>query len=153
MKYVSTLLAVRDMARSRQFYHDVLGLDVTADFGANVALEGGIALQTAETWKDFICTDAVTFRHHSGELYFEETDMDAFLRRLANLDIEYVHPLKEHRWGQRVVRFYDPDYHIIEVGEKMAMVARRFQESGLNEEQIAVRMDVPLDYVRGLLEA
>lgn len=153
MKYVSTLLAVRDMGRSRQFYHDVLGLDVTADFGANVVLEGGIALQTAETWKDFICTDAVTFRHNSGELYFEETDMDAFLRRLANLDIEYVHPLKEHRWGQRVVRFYDPDYHIIEVGENMAMVARRFQESGLNEEHIAVRMDVPLDYVRGLLEA
>ena len=153
MKYVSTLLAVRDMGRSRQFYHDVLGLDVTADFGANVVLEGGIALQTAETWNDFICADAVTFLHNSGELYFEETDMDAFLRRLANLNIEYVHPLKEHRWGQRVVRFYDPDYHIIEVGENMAMVARRFQESGLNEEHIAVRMDVPLDYVRGLLEA
>lgn len=153
MKYVSTLLAVRNMARSRQFYHDVLGLNVTADFGANVVLEGGIALQTAEIWQDFIHTDAVTFHHNSGELYFEETDMDAFLRRLANLDIEYVHPLKEHRWGQRVVRFYDPDYHIIEVGENMAMVARRFQESGLNEEYIAVRMDVPLDYVRGLLEA
>lgn len=153
MKYVSTLLAVRDMGRSRQFYHDVLGLNVTADFGANVALEGGIALQTAETWKDFICIDAVTFRHNSGEIYFEEMDMDAFLRRLENLDIEYVHPLKEHRWGQRVIRFYDPDYHIIEVGENMAMVARRFQESGLNEEQIAVRMDVPLDYVRGLLGA
>ena len=40
MKYVSTLLAVRNMARSRQFYHDVLGLNVTADFGANVVLEG-----------------------------------------------------------------------------------------------------------------
>jgi|GEM_PF-2590291 len=96
MKYVGTLPAVRDMARSRQFYYDVPGLNVTAGFGANVALEGGIALQTAETRKDLICTDAVTFRRNSAEICFEETDMDAFLRRLANLDIEYVHPLKEH---------------------------------------------------------
>jgi len=153
MKYVSTLLVVRDMARSRQFYHDVLGLDVAADFGANVVLSGGISLQTADTWQDFIHTDAVAFRHNAGELYFEEPDMDAFMRRLANLDIEYVHPLKEHRWGQRAVRFYDPDGHIIEVGESMAAVVRRFTESGLTAEQTAIRMDVPLDYVRKLLEA
>ena len=151
MKYVSTLLAVRNMARSRQFYHDVLGLNVTADFGANVVLEGGIALQTAEIWQDFIHTDAVTFHHNSGELYFEETDMDAFLRRLANLDIEYVHPLKEHRWGQRVVRFYDPDYHIIEVGENMKSVCRRFRDQGMTPEQIAARMEVPLKFVTGCL--
>jgi len=153
MKYVSTLLAVRNMARSRQFYHDVLGLEVTADFGANAVLEGGIALQTAETWKDFICTEAVAFRHNSGEIYFEEPDMDAFLCRLERFDIEYVHPLKEHRWGQRVIRFYDPDGHIIEVGEPMDMVARRFREDGMTDEQIAVRMDVPPDYVQGLLKA
>jgi len=151
MKYVSTLLAVRDLARSRQFYQDLLGLEVTADFGANIVLSGGIALQTAETWQDFIRTDSITFRHNSGELYFEAQDMGAFLRRLADFDIEYVHPLKEHRWGQRVIRFYDPDYHIIEVGEDMAMVARRFQGSGLTDEQIAARMDVPLGYVQELL--
>ena len=37
--------------------------------------------------------------------------------------IEYVHPVKEHGWGQRVVRFYDPDKHIIEVGENMKVVS------------------------------
>ena len=33
------------------------------------------------------------------------------------MDISYVHPLIEHSWGQKVVRFYDPVMHIIEVGE------------------------------------
>lgn len=34
MKYTSTLLAVTDMEKSKQFYHDVLGLDIVADFGS-----------------------------------------------------------------------------------------------------------------------
>ena len=42
MKYTSTLLAVTDMEKSKQFYHDVLGLDIVADFGANVTLTGGV---------------------------------------------------------------------------------------------------------------
>jgi hypothetical protein len=33
------------------------------------------------------------------------------------MQVEYVHPLREQPWRQRVVRFYDPDHHIIEVGE------------------------------------
>ena len=46
LKYISTLIAVADMEKSKQFYHDVLGLEVVADFGDNVTLDGGIALQT-----------------------------------------------------------------------------------------------------------
>ncbi len=62
-------------------------------------------------------------------------------------DICYIHPLKEHRWGQRVVRFYDPDGHIVEVGEELLMVARRFYNSGMTPDWVADRMDVPLDHV------
>ncbi|MCR4962488.1 MAG: VOC family protein [Firmicutes bacterium] len=151
MKYAGTLLAVADMERSKRFYQEVLGLSVAADFGANVMLEGGVFLQTLETWLTFIRSDEIVFRHHAGELYFEETDMDAFLNRLEKLEIEYVHPVIEHSWGQRAVRFYDPDRHIIEVGEDMTMVVRRFWNGGMTAEQIALRMDVPLDYVEARL--
>ncbi len=44
MKYVSTLISVKDMEISKRFYHDVLGLDVIADLGSNVTLTGGFAL-------------------------------------------------------------------------------------------------------------
>ena len=54
MKYTSTLIAVKDIERSKRLYYDVLGLDVISDFGANVTLTGGIALQTIDTWIDFI---------------------------------------------------------------------------------------------------
>lgn len=149
VKYVSTLLAVGDMAASKRFYHGVLGLDVISDFGANITLTGGISLQTLDTWKEFIGGKDVKLRSNAVELYFEETDFDTFTERLRSFNIEYVHDVKEHGWGQRVVRFYDPDGHIIEVGEAMEMVVKRFRDSGMTDEQVAERMDVPLEYVRG----
>ena len=152
MKYTSTLIAVADMEKSRQFYHDVLGMNVVADFGANVTLNGGIVLQTLDTWISFIRTDKVVLPNNAGELYFEEEDLDAFLENLKQFDICYVHPLFEHRWGQRVVRFYDPDRHIIEVGEKLNTVILRFMEQGLSAEETAIRMDIPLDFVTACLE-
>ena len=152
MIYTSTLIAVKDMDISKQFYHDVLGLRVIADFGANVTLDGGVVLQTLDTWKSFIGTDEVTLPNNAGELYFEEDDMEGFCNRLKAFDICYVHELFEHRWGQRVVRFYDPDKHIIEVGEKLDAVVLRFMEQGLSAEETAVKMDIPLDFVRSCLD-
>ena len=148
MRFKNTLLAVEDMEDSKEFYRRVFGLRVELDFGANVTLTGGICLQTKETWKEFIGDKAIAFGGNDAELYFEEDDFDGFAGRLAGMDdIRYVHPVLEHRWGQRVVRLYDPDSHIIEVGENMTMVCRRFLDSGMTEEDVAARMDVPLDYV------
>lgn len=152
MRYECTLLAVSDLERSRRFYQEVLGMQVTSDFGANVTLDGRLSLQTLETWKEFLHSDAVVFGHQAGELYFEEEDMDAFSERLRACSVPLVHPLREHRWGQRVVRFYDPDRHVIEVGESMKSVVRRFLASGLTESETAARMDVPLSYVRSFCE-
>jgi len=65
MKYISTLIAVKDMNISKQFYHDVLGLNVVVDFGANVTLDGGVVLQTLDTWKSFICIDSITLPNNA----------------------------------------------------------------------------------------
>lgn len=152
MKYTSTLISVADIEVSKQFYHNVLGLNVVADFGANVTLEGGVVLQTLDTWKSFIKTDKVILPNNAGELYFEEDDMDAFFNHLKSFEISYVHELFKHRWGQRIVRFYDPDKHIIEVGETLDAVVLRFIEEGLSAEDTAVRMDIPVDYVVSCLK-
>ena len=151
MKFSNPLIVTADLALAKQFYQEVLGLSVVLDFGANVTLDGGICLQTLDTWKDFIGTEDITFYPHSSELYFVEEDFDGFLLRLSQHEIQYVHPMKEHRWGQRVVRFYDPDGHIIEVGESLSAVCRRFQAQDMTHEEIARRMDVPLSYVLELL--
>lgn len=151
MKFSNPLIVTADLALAKQFYQEVLGLSVVLDFGANVTLDGGICLQTLDTWKDFIGTEDITFYPRNSELYFVEEDFDGFLQRLSQCEIQYVHPMKEHRWGQRVVRFYDTDGHIIEVGESLSAVCRRFQAQDMTPEEIALRMDIPLSHVLELL--
>jgi len=151
MKYQCTLIAVRDMERSKRFYCELLGMEITADFGANVTLSERVALQTLDTWQSFLDKkpEEIKLGNNAAELYFDETDMDGFLQTLAAWPgIKYVHLLKEHPWGQRVVRFYDPDLHIVEVGEEISMVARRFQNGGMTPEQVAQRMDVPMECIK-----
>ena len=151
MKFKNPLLVVADMEKAKAFYLDILGLHVIVDFGANITLTGGICLQTKDSWREFIkaSDDELTFGGCDAELYFEEDDFDGFINRLNEMpDINYVHPAVEHSWGQRAVRFYDPDQHIIEVGENMQVVCRRFLARGMSPEQVAQRMDVPVKYVR-----
>lgn len=151
MRYTGTLIAVIDMEKSKAFYCSVLGRKIVGDFGANVQLDGGLFLQTADTWKTFIGNRNITLQHNAGELYFEEPELDELLLKLEAMDVEYVHRLIEHNWGQRAVRFYDPDHHIIEVAEPLSAVVMRFADSGMTTAQVAMRMDIPEDYVLSCL--
>ena len=135
MKLKNPMLVVTDINKSVEFYKKVFGLHVVMDFGANKTLTGGLALQTIETYKEFIGIDEISFGGNNFEIYFEEDDFDKFADKLKECDIEYIHPIIEHSWGQRVVRFYDPDKHIIEVGENLKVVCKRFLESKMTPEQ------------------
>lgn len=151
MKFKNPMIIVTDIDKTVEFYKKVLGLHVIMDFGANKTLTGGLALQTAETYRDFIGTGDISFGGNNFELYFEEDDFDKFVNKLEEYDVEYVHPVKEHSWGQRVVRFYDPDKYIIEVGENIKVVCRRFLDEGMTPEQVAERMDVPMRFVKACM--
>ena len=64
--------------------------------------------------------DIIT-ENNSCELYFEEYDLEAFAEKLEKLypQIHYVNRLMTHSWGQKVIRFYDLDGNLIEVGTPM----------------------------------
>ena len=151
MKMKNPMLVVTDIDKSVEFYKKVLGLHVIMDFGANKTLTGGLALQSLESWQEFIETDDVVFGGNSSEVYFEEENFDIFTDKLKKCAVECVHPVKEHSWGQRVVRFYDPDKHIIEVGENIKTVCKRFLDNGMTPEQVAERMDVPMKFVNACM--
>ena len=76
MKLKNPLLVVTDLERSVAFYKEVLGLRKIMDFGANVTLTGGLALQTRESWMQFIdaAPDTLHWGGRVSELYFEEDD-------------------------------------------------------------------------------
>lgn len=83
-------------------------------------LTEGLVLQDEKIWRDFVGKEIVQ-KSNSCELYFEERDIEAFVEKLEERypDIEYVNRLMTHSWGQKVVRFYDLDGNLIEVGTPM----------------------------------
>lgn len=117
MRFKNTLIVVKDIEKSKDFYRELFGLIPIADHDGNVILTEGVVLQDATIWRDFIKRDIVA-ENNATELYFEESDIESFVEKLENYKepIEYVNRLMEHSWGQRVVRFYDLDGNLIEVG-------------------------------------
>lgn len=120
MKLKNVLIVVNDIEKSKQFYHDLFGLDMILDNDGNMILTEGLVLQDAKIWKSFIRSDVVP-ENNATELYFEEADIEGFVEKLERLypDAKYVNRLMTHSWGQKVVRFYDPDGNLIEVGTPM----------------------------------
>jgi catechol 2,3-dioxygenase-like lactoylglutathione lyase family enzyme len=153
MKFTCPLLAVSDLEASKRFYRDVLGQEVQMDLGWNVVMSGGFALQLNFDKLLGLDPESVVKRSHNFELYFEEDDFDGFLDKLAaRQDIEHVHPPKKHEWQQRVVRIYDPDKHIIEIGESMATIARRFLAEGKTVEETARIIQHPVSFVQAVAD-
>ena len=120
MKLKNVLLTVEDMKKSIDFYKELFGLDVILEQDGNVILTEGLVLQDEKIWKAFLEKDIIP-RSNSCELYFEEREIDAFMEKLEHLypSVQYVHKLITHSWGQKVVRFYDLDGNLIEVGTPM----------------------------------
>lgn len=118
----SFLLVVKDNQKALKFYHDIFGFDLITDNDGNMVLTGGLVLQEEKYWNRFLGRDVVP-KNNACELYFEAEDVDAFTGRLKALypETEFVNPPMTHSWGQRVVRFYDPDGNLIEVGTPFPM--------------------------------
>lgn len=120
MRLKNILIVVKDIEKSRQFYQDVFGLKPILDNDGNMILTEGLVLQEEKIWKGFLGREIV-HENNSCELYFEERDIEGFVQRLETLypSVQYVNRLMVHSWGQKVVRFYDLDGNLIEVGTPM----------------------------------
>ena len=154
MKYTCVVISVANINAARRFYQDLFGLEVYQDYGKNIAFTCGLALQQDFDWLVNIPKEKVLKKSNNAEIVFEEQDFDGFLNKLKEYpDIEYLGEVIEHSWGQRVIRFYDPDGHIIEVGEDMKMVIRRFLNAGMTMEEVSERMDVSIRDIERLLNS
>jgi len=148
------LISVADINAARKFYEDLFGLEVFQDYGKNIAFTCGLALQQDFDWLVGLPKERVLKKANNAEIVFEEQDFDGFLNKLKEYpDIEYLGEVIEHSWGQRVIRFYDLDGHIIEVGEDMKMVIKRFLDTGMTMEEVSVKMDASVEDLTKLLNS
>ena len=154
MKYTCMVISVADIHSARKFYEDLFGLELYQDYGINVSFTCGLSLQQDFNWLVNLPKESIMKKSNNIEICFEEQDFDGFLNKLKKYpNIEYLGKVIEHSWGQRVIRFYDLDGHIIEVGEDMKMVINRFLASGMTMEEVSAKMDASIEDLTKLLNS
>lgn len=148
MRYICPLITVESIERSRKFYEEVMGQTVKYNFGENVTFQGDFAIHLKSHYQNLLGSDhPVTKGGNDFELYFEQDNMDDLLSRLAENGVRFVHPLREQPWRQRVVRFYDPDNNVIEVGESLEYLAFRLHGEGKSTPEIASIIGLPEQFI------
>ncbi|MBN1925191.1 MAG: VOC family protein [Prolixibacteraceae bacterium] len=152
MKFICPLIAVSNMEISKRFYTEILGQKVKYDFGENVTFEGDFSIHLDTHFSTLINNKPIVQGGNNFELYFEQNNLDQFVEKLAALNVSLIHPLMEHPWRQKAIRFYDPDKHIIEVGESMEYTCYRLSLEGLNESEIQKFTTMPLEFVRNSIQ-
>jgi catechol 2,3-dioxygenase-like lactoylglutathione lyase family enzyme len=148
--YKSAVLLVKDIQKSKGFYNAILGQKIIMDFGRNVGFEGGLAIWEKEYALNLIFQEKshnIQVGTNNCEIYFESDNLDELFTRVRKEKIKIIHPIRQHPWGQRAFRVYDPDSHIIEFAESMESVVKRLDNEGLSLEEISKKSMMPMDFI------
>jgi catechol 2,3-dioxygenase-like lactoylglutathione lyase family enzyme len=152
MKYICPLITVSDIQQSRYFYEQLLHQKVKYDFGENITFEGDFALHLQSHYKQLIDNKEIKTGGNNFELYFENDQLEETVATLKANKVVFIHEIREQPWRQKVVRFYDPDQHIIEIGESLEHLCFRLHQEGLSNEQISKTTYLPVEYIISCIE-
>ena len=124
------------------------------DFGKNVGFEGGLAIWERDYALNLIFEEKaqdIKVGANSAEVYFECENLDDLYKRVKET-IKIIHSIREHPWGQRAFRVYDPDYHIIEFAESMASVVLGLDGKGLSLDEITKKSLMSMEFINMVLK-
>ena len=156
IKFQSTAAFVKNIEASKKFYTEVLEQVIELDFGKNVIFIGGITLWEINRnhiiLKKQGLASIVDEKINRFEFYFETEKLDGIFEKLKENGVEFLHSLHEEPWGQRTIRFFDPDRHLIEIGETLETFVKRLHSENMTPEQVSEKTSMPLKTVRELIK-
>lgn len=124
MKHVDTIVLVEDIKRSRAFYSDVIGLSVLHDWESMLIFKERFSIHQA----DLLLPKEVIQPHLSqGKqgrnniiLYFESENLEEDFERVKKSGAIILHGILHLQPWQKIFRCFDPDGHIVEIGNPLA---------------------------------
>lgn len=152
MRFICALVTVSDMQRSRDFYERVLNQKIKYDFGENITFHGDFAIHLQSHFSKLIDNKEVKSGNNNFESYFEYDNLEKVVAVLKANGVTFVHDIREQPWRQKVVRFYDPDENIIEVGESLEYLSYRLWNEGVSIDLISQTTNMPVDFVNSSIE-
>lgn len=147
MKFICPLITVSSIEVARNFYENVLDQKVKYDFEQNVTFHGDFSIHLKSHFCELIDHKEISSGGNNFELYFEYDDVGKMIHRLKDANVVFVHDIREQPWRQKVVRFYDPDKNIIEIGESMEFLAFRLHKEGMALNDIIKQIGMPEKFV------
>jgi catechol 2,3-dioxygenase-like lactoylglutathione lyase family enzyme len=152
LKYVSAVIFVKDIQVSKEFYTKIFQQEIQYDFGKNVTFKSGFTIWELREDHEIYLN---LFSNHQAknnyfELYFETEELDEIISMIKENQMKIFHDVKEEPWGQRTIRVFDPDDHMVEIGESMQGFIRRLKES-MSDEEVSQKTGVSIDDIRKLL--
>lgn len=151
INFHSTVIITKEFDKMKAFYQQVLQQEIDVDFGNCIGFKNGISL-----WKlneDYTIAKKLghTFNPSGNknlEVCFDTDDYEEVVAKLKAHKLIYLHDTIEEAWGQRTIRFYDPENNLVEIGESIPCFVKRFRNQGMSVEEVAERTSVPVDMVK-----
>lgn len=148
------IILVENIQRSRQFYGTTLRQKVKYDFGVNVSFEGDFAIHLKSHFAEITHmnhSQSIIMGSNSFDLCFETEIIDEIFHELQRINTRFLNGIEEQPWGQRVLRCYDPDGHLVEIGETMEAVVIRYYQQGKTMDEILNKTAMPKEFVEGTI--
>jgi catechol 2,3-dioxygenase-like lactoylglutathione lyase family enzyme len=149
--FEGTLIFVTDISKSRHFYEEILGQEIMYDLENNIQYMSGISLWQLR--KEHFLNEKLNLDLKSNrfEFYFESENLEELEKKLISQKVNFLHSVHVETWGQKTLRFFDPDNHLIEVGEEMHTYITRMHNEGESLEIIHKRTLLPMNKIIQIL--
>jgi predicted enzyme related to lactoylglutathione lyase len=120
--FYNTIVFVKNIIISKIFYESVIGLKIEKEFETIVFFENHFVIHDRNSIIQTVFgKEKSLLKKKQGEsdilIYFETDDIESAFKQVTGNKVNVIHSIKKQEWGQNVFRFYDPDKHIIEIGE------------------------------------
>jgi len=153
ISYTSAVLLTRQYDRMVEFYRNVLEQEIKYDFDGCIQFECGLSIWRAR--EDHPVSKALNSRGGNAalEVCFETEDLNAQAAQIAETGVTLAHGVIEESWGQRTLRFFDPDGNLVELGESMPAFCKRLHQSGMSVKEIGKKTGIQQETVKHFLES
>ena len=141
----------QDFDKMKAFYQEILKQEIDVDFGNCIGFKNGISLWKLDEYYPIAKHLGRTFDQSGNkniEICFEANDYEEVVASLRKYDLKYLHQTIEERWGQKTIRFYDPENNLVEIGESIPCFVQRFFNQGMTIYEVSERTSVPIEMVK-----
>ena len=147
----SPVIFVKDIEISKRFYSEILDQETEHDFGKNVLFKSRLSLWQVLPEHEIGQVTVSPSKGNTMELYFETLDIQKSYKTIVECGCRMLHELKTESWGQKTFRFFDPDGHLIEIGESLKTFIGRIYRETSSIMETALRTGVDESTIKTLI--